>query len=158
MLTLKPNERSILRAQAHALEPTVLIGEAGLTEAVIKEIEVHLNAHALIKVRVFGDDREKRVAFYETICNRLNALPIQHIGKLLVIYRPKKEPEQVAHKHRTSGKALKTVTVAKRSRSGHKKPTISKIALKGNERITAGGNVKRAKTRQVSTKKRSLEK
>ena len=91
MLKLTPAERSDLRSQAHGLKPVVLIGEAGLSETVIKEINAALNAHGLIKVRVFGDDREARIEMYDTICANLNAAPVQHIGKLLVLYRPQKD-------------------------------------------------------------------
>ena len=91
MLKLTPAERSTLRAEAHALSPVVIIGEAGLTPGVLKEIDASLNSHGLIKVRVFGDDREARVTIYDTICEKLDAAPVQHIGKLLVVYRPKKE-------------------------------------------------------------------
>ena len=87
-LSLSAEQRSELRSQAHALKPVVLIGAEGLTDAVLKEIQVHLDAHQLIKVRVFGDEREERIAIYEEICDRLSAAPIQHIGKLLVIYKP----------------------------------------------------------------------
>ncbi|WP_017922637.1 YhbY family RNA-binding protein, partial [Burkholderia glumae] len=87
-LSLSPAERSALRSQAHALKPVVLIGAEGLTDAVLAEIKVHLAAHQLIKIRVFGDDRDARIAIYEDICERLGAAPIQHIGKLLVIWRP----------------------------------------------------------------------
>jgi putative YhbY family RNA-binding protein len=83
-----------LRAEAHGLKPIVLIGEAGLTANVLKEISLGLDSHGLIKVRVFGDDREARIAMYETICEQLKAAPVQHIGKLLVLYRPKVETEK----------------------------------------------------------------
>jgi putative YhbY family RNA-binding protein len=151
MLKLSPAERSALRSEAHALNPVVLIGEAGLTPSVLKEIDTNLNAHGLIKVRVFGDDREERIGIYETICEKLDAAPIQHIGKLLVLYRPKKEePKQRSEKR---GKGLREVTIVKPSRSGTKKPSVTKVVLKGNERVTAGGTIKRAKPRQTSTKK-----
>ena len=91
MIKLTPAERTALRAEAHGLNPVVMIGEAGLTESVMKEIASSLDAHGLIKVRVFGDDREARIAIYEQICAELEAAPVQHIGKLLVLYRPKKE-------------------------------------------------------------------
>ncbi|MFC7514638.1 ribosome assembly RNA-binding protein YhbY [Herbaspirillum sp. GCM10030257] len=154
MLKLTPAERSALRSDAHALSPVVIIGEAGLTPSVLKEIDASLNAHGLIKVRVFGDDREARVGMYETICEQLDAAPIQHIGKLLVLYRPKKE----AAKERSgkSGKGLREVTIVKPSPSGTKRPTVTKVILKGNERVTAGGNIKRAKPRQTSSKKSAL--
>lgn len=151
MLKLTPAERSALRAEAHGLDPVVLVGEAGLTPSVMKEIDTSLNAHGLIKVRVFGDDRDARIGIYETICQELSAAPIQHIGKLLVLYRPKKEALKERSEKR--GKGLREVTIVKPSASGNKKPTVSKVILKGNERVTAGGSIKRAKPRQKSTKK-----
>ena len=76
MLKLTPAERSALRAEAHGLNPVVMIGGEGLTEAVMKEIASSLDAHGLIKVRVFGDEREERVAMYEQICAELGAAPV----------------------------------------------------------------------------------
>lgn len=154
MLKLKPAERSALRAEAHALSPVVIIGEAGLTPAVLKETENSLDSHGLIKVRVFGDDREARVAIYDTICEKLDAAPIQHIGKLLVIYRPKKEA--VKSHSETRGKGMREVTIVKPSPSGTKRPSVTKVMVKGNERVTQGGSIKRAKPRQTSPKKSSL--
>lgn len=151
MLKLTPTERAELRSQAHGLDPVVLIGEAGLTPAVMKEIERSLDAHGLIKVRVFGDDREARIAMYQTICEQLDAAPVQHIGKLLVMFRPKKETAKERSEKR--GKGLREVTIVKPSPSGTKRPTVSKVVLKGNERVTAGGLIKRAKKRQASTKR-----
>jgi RNA-binding protein len=156
MIKLTPAERSALRAEAHGLNPVVMIGEAGLTEAVMKEISSSLDAHGLIKVRVFGDDREARVAMYEQICEELEAAPVQHIGKLLVLYRPKKD--EVKERSGKTGKGLREVTIVKPSPSGTKKPTVTKVLLKGNERVTQGGNIKRAKPRQASSKKSSLNK
>lgn len=154
MLKLTPAERSALRAEAHGLNPVVMIGEAGLTESVMKEIAASLDAHGLIKVRVFGDDREARVAMYEQISAELDAAPVQHIGKLLVLYRPKKEA--VKERSAKAGKGMREVTIVKASASGTKKPSVTKVMLKGNERVTAGGNIKRAKPRQASSKKSSL--
>ena len=149
MLKLTPAQRSALRSEAHALNPVVLIGENGLTPAVMKEIGASLDAHGLIKIRVFGDDREERLAMYETICETLGAAPIQHIGKLLVIYRPKVDATRPEGK----GKGLRLVTVVKETAGGTRRPTVSRVSIKGNERLTQGGNIKRAKKRLGSTKK-----
>ncbi len=130
-----------------------MIGEAGLTANVLKEIALGLDSHGLIKVRVFGDDREARAAMYDTICEQLEASPVQHIGKLLVLYRPKIETEKARS---TSGKGLREVTIVKPSPSGTKRPSVTKVLLKGNERVTQGGNIKRAKPQQKSTKKSAL--
>lgn len=152
MLKLTPAQRSNLRSQAHGLDPVVMIGDSGLTPAVMKEIDASLNAHGLIKIRVLGDDRDARVAHYGTICTDLGAAPVQHIGKLLVVYRPKKELTKEVKT--TRGKGLREVVIVKTNPT--KKPTITKVMVKGNERVTAGGNIKRAKTRQTSKKKRAL--
>lgn len=154
MLKLTPAERSELRSQAHGLKPVVLIGDAGLTPAVMKEIDAGLNVHGLIKVRVFGDDREARTAMYDSVCAELGAAPIQHIGKLLVLYRPKKEEEK--QRSDRKGPGMREVTIVKPSASGTKRPSVTRVLLKGNERVTAGGNIKRAKPRQSSQKKSSL--
>jgi putative YhbY family RNA-binding protein len=154
MLNLTPVERSALRAEAHGLKPIVMIGEAGLTPSVMKEIELGLDSHGLIKVRVFGDDREARIEMYESICAQLDAAPVQHIGKLLVLYRPKKEAEKA--RSGKTGKGMRMVTIVKPSPSGRSKPSVSKVLLKGNERVTEGGTIKRAKKRQTSTKKTVL--
>lgn len=92
MLSLNPAQRRFLRAQAHGLNPVVLVGDAGLSEAVLKEIDASLKAHELIKVKVAGDDREARQHMLETICQSLDAAPVQHIGKTLVIYKPAEQP------------------------------------------------------------------
>ncbi len=152
MLKLTPAQRSELRSQAHGLAPVVMIGDSGLTPAVMKEIDASLNAHGLIKIRVLGDDRDARVSHYESICADLSAAPVQHIGKLLVVYRPKKELTKEVKT--TRGKGLREVVIVKTNPT--KKPTITKVMVKGNERVTAGGNIKRAKTRQTSKKKRAL--
>jgi putative YhbY family RNA-binding protein len=170
-LKLSPAQRADLRSQAHALKPVVLVGAEGLTDAVLAEIEVHLDAHQLIKIRVFGDDRDARVAIYDEICERLNAAPIQHIGKLLVIWRP--ESPAPARSRRTSargtmvpsageaeerpakGGAPRVVKAVKITRDAPtvRKPQKQKLLVLGNERVTAGGNVKRAKKRQTSAKR-----
>lgn len=88
MLALTPAERRDLRAKAHRLHPVVSVGHHGLTPAVLHEIDVNLLAHELIKVRVFADDRGAREALLARICAELDAAPVQHIGKLLVVWRP----------------------------------------------------------------------
>ena len=91
MLELALARRRALKALAHAIKPIVWIGGAGLSEGVIHELDQGLNSHELIKVKVSGDEREARNVLLGEICERLGAAPIQHIGKILVIYRPKPE-------------------------------------------------------------------
>lgn len=88
MFELKPAQRRDLRARAHHLDPVVSIAGNGLTESVLKEIELALKAHELIKIRVYGDDREARMRYLLEICSKLDCAPVQNIGKLLVIYKP----------------------------------------------------------------------
>lgn len=88
MIELSADERRALRARAHGLNPVVSISQNGLTEAVLKEIDVSLKSHELIKIRVYGDERELREGYLAEICERLDAAPVQHIGKLLVVWRP----------------------------------------------------------------------
>jgi putative YhbY family RNA-binding protein len=184
-LKVSPAQRADLRSQAHALKPVVLIGAEGLTDAVLAEIKVHLTAHELIKIRVFGDEREERLAIYEAICDTLGAAPIQHIGKLLVIWKPQAAPaakpvgakktagaktaparagntkapalptaREAADDTRKRGAAPRIVKVVKQSQSNTvRRPKPQKVLVRGNERVTAGGTVKRAKKRQTSAKR-----
>lgn len=71
-----------------------MVGGDGLTPAVIKEAKLAINHHGLIKIRVFGDDREERIAIYEELCDKLDAAPVQHIGKLLALWKPKDVVEE----------------------------------------------------------------
>jgi len=86
-LEITPRERSALRAAAHPLRPVVLIGDAGLTDAVLKEIELNLSAHGLIKVRAGGQERDDRQAMLDKICDTLSCAAVHHLGKMLIIYR-----------------------------------------------------------------------
>lgn len=92
MLPLTPKQRRELRARAHPLHPVVAIGHSGLTPAVLHEIDVALAAHELIKVRVHSDDRTEREAHLSRICESLGATPVQHLGKLLIVWRPAPSP------------------------------------------------------------------
>ncbi|HMT03580.1 MAG TPA: ribosome assembly RNA-binding protein YhbY [Burkholderiales bacterium] len=92
-LDLKQNRLSIkqrqyLKALAHSLEPVVMIGDKGLTQSVIKEIEINLLAHELIKIRILGNDRDLRNSLAVEICGKTNSSLVQHIGKILIIYKP----------------------------------------------------------------------
>ena len=89
MQQLSVKQRQYLKGLAHDLQAVVMIGNNGLTPAVLKEIEVNLAAHELIKIRVLGDEREARQALIEQICQASQASFVQHIGKLLILYRPR---------------------------------------------------------------------
>lgn len=102
MLALTPVRRRALAAAAHALRPVVMIGEAGLSQNVMHELDLGLKSHQLIKVKVLTGEREMRNGLLDEICQRLAAAPIQHIGKILVIYRP--EPESAASEPKAPSK------------------------------------------------------
>jgi RNA-binding protein len=98
MNPLSPKRRSELRAQAHNLSPIVLIGDKGLTDEVLAEVDRALKAHELIKVRAATADRDARTVWMESICEKLGAHPVQQIGKVLVVFRenPKEAKPKVA--------------------------------------------------------------
>ena len=91
----KLNSKQIrhLRRLSHSMSPVVVIGNNGLTEQVLREIDVSLNAHELIKISVHGDDRELRLHMLEEICEKTGAAPVHHIGKQLVVYRRADKPK-----------------------------------------------------------------
>ena len=84
---LSPVERKELRARAHKLDPVVMIGAKGLTDEVVKEVELALKAHELIKVRAPGLERDARAVAFQALCERTGAEGVQHIGKVFVFYR-----------------------------------------------------------------------
>lgn len=92
MIKLTPAQRQYLKGLAHPLSPVIIIGEKGLTEAVIKETDRALKAHELIKIKAGSDEKETRGQWLEQICDALDASPVQQIGKTLVIYRPAEKP------------------------------------------------------------------
>ena len=94
MATLSNEDIRRFKQQAQQLRPTVLIGKQGLTEAVIKETDTRLTARELIKVQVAGDDRQERIAIAEALCDATSAELVQHIGKQLVLWRPKPEEKE----------------------------------------------------------------
>ena len=155
-IQLTPAQRKVHRAEAHHLNPVVMIGGDGLTPAVIKEANLALNAHGLIKVRVFSDDRVAREAMFQSLANDLDAAPIQHIGKLFVLWRPKPEITKVRVDDEDRMPGPRDFKVLKHSTRGGQRPEVKTLRVLGNQRLTAGGNVKRAKPKpKTSLKKRS---
>lgn len=155
-ILLTPAQRKEHRAQAHHLDPVVMIGNDGLTAAVTKEADAALSAHGLIKIRVFSDDRAAREVMLQALCEALDAAPIQHIGKLLVLWRPQPVKERAIDEDRMPGP--KTVKVVKNSQRGGQRPEIKMLRVLGNQRLTPGGQIKRAKKRKpTSVKKRQAD-
>jgi len=150
-IILTPAQRKVHRADAHHLDPVVLVGGDGLTPSVVKEVDNALKAHGLIKVRVFSDDRSAREAMLQTLTEQLDAAPIQHIGKLLVLWRPQSEKVKPVDEDRMPGP--REVKVLKFSKRGGQRPEVKRVRVLGNQRLTAGGQIKRAKVLKKSIKK-----
>jgi RNA-binding protein len=122
-MELTPRERAALRAAAHPLKPVVLIGDKGLSEAVLKEIDLNLSAHELIKVRAGTADRETRDALLATICDTLGCAAVHHLGKTLILYR-----------YGSKGTYLKTEsTTASPKRKASEPHTPKKLAAEGKK-------------------------
>ncbi len=153
-IQLTPAQRKIHRAEAHHLSPVVMIGNDGLTQAVMKEADQALNAHGLIKIRVLGDDRGARETMLAELSDKLNAAPIQHIGKLFVLWRPQPEKTREIDEDRMPGP--RDFKVLKYSKRGGQRPEVKTLRVLGNQRLTSGGQVKRAKPKKTSIKKRTL--
>lgn len=129
-LILERDERLLRRAQAHHITFSILLGNAGLTDAVIKEVDRELSAHGLVKVKVPGDDREERARIYAELADKLEAARIQAIGKTLVLYRPipeEKEDESVKPTKRFAAKSPITPRKTRARKVGHvtKKKALS---------------------------------
>ena len=150
-LVLSTAERKQKRAEAHHLDPVVSIGHDGATAAVRREIEAALAAHGLVKVRVFSDDRAARETLLGELSDAFGAAPIQHIGKLLVLWRPPLPKATAERDDRMPGP--KVVKVLKFSKSGNHRPQVKKVTVLGNMRLAAGGTLKRARRKTASIKK-----
>jgi len=106
-LELSSQQRRDLRAAAHPLHPVVLIGDRGLTDAVLGEIDRSLAAHELIKVRVAGAERAERETMLDTICEALSCAAVHHLGKTLIIYRPDVLAQQAAAAAQNATRAVR---------------------------------------------------
>ena len=155
-IQLTPAERKEKRGDAHHLDPVVLIGADGLTAPSCAEADLALKAHGLIKVRMFSDDRaDDREAMLASLADRLNAAPVQHIGKLLVLWRP--IPPKARPSAKTASTGPRVVKILKFSKSGNHRAQIKKIKVFGNQRVTAGGEIKRVQKRVTSVKKKAAD-
>ena len=154
-IQLTPAQRREKRADAHHLSPVVIVGNDGLTPSVQKEVDAALNAHGLIKVRIVSDDRNGRELIYHTLVEELGAAPVQHIGKLVVLWRPPVEKEKSVDDDRLPGP--RDVKILKHSTRGGQRPEVRVLRVLGNQRLTSGGQIKRAKPKKKSIKKRQAD-
>ena len=93
-LALTSAQRKSLKARAHGLRPVVLLGAAGLTQSVVREIDRALTAHQLVKIKVPGDDRDQRAQIATDLASNLAAANVLSIGKMIVLFRPQPESEE----------------------------------------------------------------
>jgi putative YhbY family RNA-binding protein len=145
---MTPSRRSELRSQAHSLTPVVIIGDKGLTDEVLAEIDRSLNAHELIKVRANTNDRDARELWMEKICERLQAQAIQQIGKILVVYRQNfdKPRDKAAEPEEED---------SKKKRSGTDDPRKRKLAEKKRREAALLTRTSRPRSRTPSTRPES---
>ncbi|MFD1007796.1 MULTISPECIES: ribosome assembly RNA-binding protein YhbY [Oceanisphaera] len=90
-MTLTNKQKQYLKGLAHSLKPVVLLGQHGLTEGVLAEIDLALNFHELIKVKVAAEDREVKALVMDAIVRETGALKVQSIGHMLTLYRSSEE-------------------------------------------------------------------
>lgn len=145
-LDITSRERSALRAAAHPLRPVVLIGDRGLSESVLKEIDLNLTAHELIKVRVAGEDRHTREQLLQSVCDTLECAPVHHLGRTLVLFRPKSAP------------AEDTEFSTRAQRKPSEPYTPKKIAAQGLIRTRHGRIVRPAGSKPALTPRRAAGK
>jgi RNA-binding protein len=139
-ITLTPKERQALKALAHGLKPVVLLGSAGLTPSVVKEIDRALLAHELIKVKVPSDDRDAREEIFATVAENLSAARVQSIGKLLVLFRPAPEEQQAeaSPRSRPAGAEARSPKAAKKTPAKVPAPGRTKATRAEVERVNRG--------------------
>ena len=144
-LKIERDELLRLRGESHALNPLVLLGQNGLTDAVLKEIDKALKSHGLVKIRMPGDDREACEADIEKILDTLGAARIQVIGKTVTVYRPMPEKEAAGSKPAAEARAERP-----RSRGG-------KILRTDKKRIAKKkAPIRRARPKRTRTVKKAL--
>jgi RNA-binding protein len=161
-LTITPTQRKSLKADAHGLSPVVMISSEGLTPSVLKEAKNAIAHHGLIKVRVFGDDREERIAIYEALCDKLDAAPVQHIGKLLVLWRPKDAVDAAfANLQRTSKQTKKSLQAPRTKRQPNRPTAKAGVRTSSSDRserrsVASKSPFERAAAAKTTAKKRVL--
>ncbi|MDR0564878.1 MAG: YhbY family RNA-binding protein [Azoarcus sp.] len=146
-IELTPAVRQELRARAHALNPVVTIADNGLTPNVLAELERSLQAHELIKVRVQGAEREVRDALLSDICTKLEAAPVQRIGNILILWRPRKDaPEK--KKEAPPPKNPATAQSAAAFAAAARRAALAKTVAGQKHVDSRRGNFSRPQTRQ----------
>jgi RNA-binding protein len=86
-MQLSGKQKNFLRGLAHNINPIITIGSNGLSEAVLKELEIALDHHELLKIKLPANDKAEKASLMATICAKTNSEPVQIIGRTGVIYR-----------------------------------------------------------------------
>jgi RNA-binding protein len=86
-MSLSKNQIKHLRGLCHALRPVVMLGQKGLTQEVLDELEIALKHHELVKIKVAVDDRELRQKIIESLCETSQSEVVQSIGKTVSVFR-----------------------------------------------------------------------
>ena len=107
-MSLTAAQRKQLRARAHPLKPVVLVGDAGVSEAVIAETDRALEHHELVKIRLPGVDREERARLGRALCEALGAQQVQAIGRVHVLFRPRPVEPAAPQTARRAAPAVKS--------------------------------------------------
>jgi RNA-binding protein len=92
-MSLTQTQIKYLKGLAHHRKAVILVGAAGLSASVLREIGVALNAHELLKIRLPAVERDERLALFARICAETGAEAVQHIGRMAVIYRRAEKPK-----------------------------------------------------------------
>ena len=93
MILLNPKQKRYLRGLAHSRKPIVMIGNAGLTESVLAEINQSIAHHELIKVKINAADKQTRTVMIDTICESSDCALVFTIGHMATFYKPAKQPQ-----------------------------------------------------------------
>lgn len=155
-LELTSQQRSALRAAAHPLHPVVLIGDRGLTAAVLEEIDRTLAAHELIKIRVAGAERDARDAMLAEICETLSCATVHHLGKTLIIYRPDPLAQQAAQAAENATRAVRRKSEPYVPKKQAAQPRATRPASKRAAGADQGGAEKRP-VRDTARKPRAAD-
>jgi RNA-binding protein len=95
-MALSPSQRRYLRSLAHDLHPVILVGAKGATAAVVKELDLALSHHELVKVKLSGGDKEERVAQVDVLLCGTGAENVQQIGHVVVLFRRNEDEPKLA--------------------------------------------------------------
>jgi len=129
---LSPTQRRALRAAAHHLNPVVSISQKGLTPSVLAEIDRCLKAHELIKLRLYGIEREDRDALFTEICTALRCAAVQHIGNLLVLWR--ENPKDAVAQGFPEGRSAPAPARRRKEPPGTKKQAAARSEARNRKR------------------------